>query len=137
MDIIKETKKLGFPLGSFVVIGSGHIIALGLKDGKDIDILVTKELFDKCVNEGWEVLTWTYPGMEGKTYLRMGIVELYLEANCDDFKPTTNELIKRATIIDGIPFASLEDLLKLKKGYSKINPKHLKDIKIIERYLSQ
>ncbi len=136
MDIVKETIKLGFPLGSYVVIGSGHIVALGLKNGHDIDILVKKTLFNKCKNEGWEVEKWTYPEMLGKIYLRKGIYELYLEAKIDDYKPTTDGLIQRAVLIGGVPFASLEDILKLKRGYLKNNPKHLKDIKIIERYLA-
>lgn len=135
MDIFKEIKKLKFPLGSYVVVGSGHIIALGLKEGHDVDIVVTKELFEKCKNKGWKQVSWTYPDKLGHIYLRKGKVELYLDVNRGDINPTTEELIQRAVIIDGVPFASLEDVLKFKKEYSKVNPKHLKDIKLIEKHL--
>lgn len=35
MDIIKKVKKLGFPIESYVVVGGGHMTALGLKEGKN------------------------------------------------------------------------------------------------------
>lgn len=136
MDIFREINKLSFPLGSYVVVGSGHLVALGLKKGKDVDIVVTEELFNKCRRGGWEVLPWTYPGTEGRIYLRRGLVELYLSVSVGG-GPTSDELIKRAVVIKGIPFARLEDILKLKKEYLKVNPKHLADIKIIEDYLSE
>jgi hypothetical protein len=135
MDIIKEVGKLGFPKDRYVVVGSGHLIALGLKEGKDVDILVDQKLFDKCIKEGWEVLPWTYPGTEGQIYLRKGVIELYLNVSCGD-APNSDELIRRAVFVKGIPFAHLEDILKLKKEYSKTKPKHLKDIELIENYLS-
>lgn len=135
MDIFEEVRKLGFSKGNYVVVGSGHLIALGLKEGRDVDIVVTKQLYEKCIKDGWEVLPWTYPGTEGQTYLRKGVVELYLNVSCGD-SPTSEELMQRAVFIKGIPFARLEDILKLKKEYVKTKPKHLSDIKTIQNYLS-
>ncbi len=133
MDIFTEINKLGFPKENYVVVGSGHLIALGLKEGKDIDIVVTKGLYDKCIKDGWKVLPWTYPGTEGQTYLRKGLVELYLTVSCGD-SPTSEELIRNAVIMKGIPFARLEDILRLKREYSKTKPKHLRDVRLIEDY---
>jgi hypothetical protein len=135
MDIFKEVKKLNFPSDSYVVVGSGHLVALGLKEGHDIDIVVTKDLFEKCKKEGWKQVKWTYPDKLGHTYLRKGNVELYLDVNKGSFNPTTKELLKRAVVINGVSFASLEYILKFKKEYNKVNPKHLKDIELIEKYL--
>jgi hypothetical protein len=135
MNIFEEVKKLNFPKGSYVVVGSGHLIALDLKKGTDIDVLVTKELFKECIENGWEILPWTYPGTEGQTFLKKGLFELYLNVSCGD-APTSKELISNAVLMEGIPFARLEDILMLKKEYSKTKPKHLGDIKIIENYLS-
>lgn len=137
MELLKEIKKLKFPLGSYVVVGSGHMIALGLKKGQDVDIVVTKDLFEKCKGEGWKQVSWTYTDKLGHIYLRKGIVELYLDVNRGDFNPATEELIHRATIIDEVPFASLEDMLKFKKEYNNVNPKHLNDIKLIEKHMEK
>ena len=117
-------------------MGSGHLIALGLKESTDIDIVVTPELFEKCYQDAsWEQVPWTYPEKLGQIFLRRGVVELYLDVNAGDFNPSTAELIKRAVVIDNIPFASLEDVLAFKKEYLKNKPKHQKDIEVIEKYL--
>lgn len=111
--------------------------ALGLKEGSDIDIVVTNKLFDKCIKEGWEQIPWTYPEKTEQVFLRKGIVELYLDVNCGNFNPTTTKkLIQNTTLINGFPFANLNDILSLKKEYLKSNPKHFKDIEIIKSYLT-
>lgn len=136
MNIFEEIDKLNFPSGSYVVVGSGHLIALGLKEGTDIDIVVTPELFEKCCQDAsWEQIPWTYPEKLGQIFLRKGIVELYLDVNAGGFNPATMELIQRAVIINNIPFASLKDILAFKKEYLKTKPKHQKDIELIEKLL--
>ena len=136
MNIFEEVTKLNFPLGSYVVVGSGHLIALGLKEGTDVDIVVIPEVFEKCCgNPVWKQMPWIYQEKIGHIYLTRGVVEVYLDVNSGDFNPSTEELIQRATVVEGIAFASLEDVLSFKKEYSKSNPKHLKDIKVIEEYL--
>ena len=138
MNIFEEVIKLKFPLGSYVVVGSGHLIALGLKEGTDVDIVVMPKVFEKCCrNPVWKQIPWTYPGKVDHIWLRRGVVELYLDVNSGDFNPSTEELIQRARVIRGVAFASLEDVLRFKKEYSKSKPKHLKDIKIIEKYLNK
>ncbi len=136
MNIFEEIHKLNLPPDSYVVVGSGHLIALGLKEGTDVDIVVTPELFEKCCrDDSWEQVPWTYPEKLGQIFLRRGIVELYLDVNAGDFNPSTAELIERAVIINNVPFASLEDILALKKEYLKTRPKHQKDIELIEQYI--
>ncbi len=36
MNIIERTKKLNFPLGKYVVVGSGILEALGIRSANDI-----------------------------------------------------------------------------------------------------
>lgn len=134
MNIFEEIRKLNFTFGQYVVVGSGPMVARGIKEARDIDIVVIPELFEKCKREGWEQTLWTYPEKLGQIYLRKGFVELYLDVNCSDFNPTTQELIKRAEIIDSIPFITLEDMLKFKKSYNK--EKHQQDIEATEKYLN-
>lgn len=133
MNVIEEVKKLDFPIGQYVIVGSGPMVIRGFKEAYDIDIVVTREFFEKCKANGWEVVPWTYPEKIGQIYLKQNNVELYLDVNCGDFNPTTEELIKRADIFEGIPFITLEDMLKFKKAYNR--EKHRKDIEITEMYL--
>jgi len=134
MDIVKEIKNLGLPIGKYVVVGSGPMAVRGLRDAHDIDIVVAPDVFEKFRNEGWEVVPWTYDDHKGQIFLRKETVELYLDVNCGNFWPTTEELIDRAEIIDGVPFATLEDTIKFKHAYGC--EKHLKDIATIKSYLA-
>lgn len=135
MNIVQEIKNLNLPIGNYVVVGSGILIAHKLKEGHDIDIVVSKQLFEKCKSEGWDQIPWTYEDKIGNNYLRKNNVELYLDVNKGDFNPSLEELLLSAEIIDDVPFASFQDILKFKKEYSKVNPKHLTDIVLIEDYL--
>jgi len=134
MDIFKEIKKLDFPFGKYVIVGSGPMAARGIREVHDIDIVVTPDLFDKLKKEGWEIKQWTYPGTEGRIYLQNGIIEIYLGVNYGNFNPTTEELIARANVIKNIPFATLEDIIQFKSAYNR--EKHLKDIELIKEYLN-
>ncbi|MFZ2150863.1 MAG: hypothetical protein WAZ12_03925 [Candidatus Absconditicoccaceae bacterium] len=131
--ILEEIKKLKFPRGHYIVVGSGPMIVRNLRESNDIDIVVSNKLFNKCINNNWEIVPRTYPEKLGQFYLRYSCVELYLDVNHGNFNPTLEELLQRADIIDNIPFISLKDLIKLKKAYNK--PKHLEDIKNIKLYL--
>jgi len=131
MNIFEEIQKLNFPSGQYVVVGSGPMAARGIREAQDIDIVVMPEFFEKCKQEDWEQIPWTYEKPE-QVYLKKGLVELYLDVNCGNFNPTTEELLQRADMINNIPFVSLADLIGFKKEYNK--PKHLRDIELIEKY---
>jgi len=106
--------------------------ALGIKEARDIDIVVMPELFEKCKQSGWEQVHWTYPEKLGQIYLRKGSVELYLDVNCGSCNPTTEELIQNAHISDGVPFISLDQLISFKRAYGK--EKDFADTKLVEEY---
>jgi len=135
MNIFDEVIKLKLPIGKYVVVGSGILIALNLKEGNDVDIVVTKDIFEEHMKNGWEQIPWTYLDHSNGIFLRKGLVELYLDVNCGKFNPSTSELIQRAKIINGIAFTNLSDTLNFKKEYAKNNPKHIKDIKLLEEYI--
>lgn len=64
MDIFEEVKNLNLPLGQYLVAGSGPIAAHGIRDYKDIDILVTENLYNKLMKSGWSLVS--LPGVDGK-----------------------------------------------------------------------
>ena len=136
MDIFKEIHKLNFPPKTYIVVGSGSLAVLGIKDLHDIDLVVLPELFEKCKAAGWEQIPWTYQEKLGQVFLRKNFVELYLDVNSGEVAPTFAELVSRAFEVNGVLFISLNDVLKFKKAYGKMNPKHLVDIVSIEKYLA-
>ena len=48
MNIVDQVKSLNLPLGQYAVTGSGVMAAHSIRDYKDIDLLVTLELFGRC-----------------------------------------------------------------------------------------
>lgn len=137
MDILTEVRKLALPDGHYCVIGSGILSAKGLREAHDLDILVSRELYDRKVSEGWEMRPWTKPGYEGRTpYLVSGEVELYLEvAYGPEGNRYLSDLVADAEVIEGIPFMSLGELMRAKRAYGR--PKDFADIALIEEYLAR
>jgi len=129
MNIFKEIQKLEFPVNEYVIVGGGSMMARGIKETYDIDIVVTENLFNLCKDNGWQ----GHPKPNGDPSLRRENVELYLDVNCGDFNPTFEELRNRAEIINNIPFCSLEDVIDFKKRYNR--DKDIKDINLIKEYL--
>ena len=129
MNIFEEVKKLNFSIGKYVVVGSGTMAAHNIRQAKDIDIVVVEELFSKCANNGWKEKMRP----NGKKGLKRGNIEVYLDVNYGNYNPKTQDLIRNAEIINGIPFLRLEDLIKFKKEYNR--EKDIQDIQLIERHL--
>ena len=129
-DLFERVKNLGFPAGKYAIFGSGPMVVRGLREGRDIDIIVTEEVFnDYKTKPGWEVKKFE----DGSEYLENGNVEL-----CDEWGPgewDVNKLIQEAEIIGGLPFVRLEEVLKWKEINGR--PKDLEDVKLIKGYLSE
>ena len=131
MDIFQKVKSLNLPSGEYIVFGSGPLQAHGIRETRDVDILVLSELYEKLKQEGWEERVWetSPPGR----FLFKDDVEVGDSWDYGEYNPDPNWLIENAEIINGVPFAPLEEVLKGKKAFGR--PKDLEDIKLIEEYL--
>ncbi len=126
MDIKAKIIDLSLPKNSFVVVGSGILAVLGLRQSDDIDLIVTKELFEKLKIEGWETSYWQDQVVLKKDVYDVGTTWL---------GQTLEELLPNAQTINGIPFLSLTDLRQWKTMMGR--PKDLKDIALIDAYTSR
>ena len=129
MNIIKAVKKLKLPLGEYVVVGGGILEALSIRGTNDVDIIVVPGLFDKLreSKKYKEEIRWN------KMFLIGDDIEIGTKLDWENYSTTIEEAIRRATIIDGIPFLNLEETVKFKKAMGR--DKDFKDIKLIEEYL--
>lgn len=134
MDIFKEVKNLNLPLGEYVIVGSGPMAARGIRECKDIDILVSEKLFDSLKNKGWNAVNLEWEGRKFTT-LKKGIFEVDKNFCTGKFNPDTNEVIKSADLINNIPFLPLSELIKFKKALGR--EKDLKDIELIKNHLKE
>ncbi|MCH8889400.1 hypothetical protein IID26_03185 [Patescibacteria group bacterium] len=131
MDIIDEIKKLQFPLGQYVVVGSGTMAALGIREARDIDIAVISKLYDfLCATGKWEKEEY-----HGKILLKQGKVEIIPQLNWNEYATTTEEAITSAILIDNIHFMNLKELKKFKLALGR--KKDFEDIKLIDQYLNE
>lgn len=135
MEIKNKLNELGLNSENAVVIGSGILNALNLRESKDIDVVVTdekyKELsadsrFRKEQNHGHEILTddlfeigtsWTVVGRNWKF----------------------DDLLNHSTMIDGVRYNTVEFLLDAKRHWiadGEGRQKDIDDVKLMEQYLS-
>jgi hypothetical protein len=129
MNIIEKIKELNLPKDQYVVIGSGVMDILGIRRANDIDLSVTKELHQKLRETG----KWEEYENYGKIFLKKDVFEINGELNWDKYKTTTEEVIKTAFLIDGIPFMNTEELIKFKMAFGR--EKDFKDIELIKEYI--
>ena len=130
-DIITKVKKLGLPKGSYIVFGSCPMAIAGIREAGDIDFLVDSRLFEDLKVRGWEQI-------EKSPNDRPLVRDEFEAHNSWDFsayKPTLEHLLKIADIVDGVPFANLQEVLKWKTASGR--PKDLVDIKLIKEYLGR
>lgn len=124
-----RVKALGLPVNQFIVIGSGVMGALGLRESGDIDLVVNSELFNYLESQGWRK---EIRHNEEKVLLKDD-VEAWLTWGNAKEPVFFEQLCIQSIIIDGIRFCSPEYVMQWKKA--KARPKDIEDVKLLERYI--
>ena len=128
-NVLDKIKPLKLPKGSYIIYGATPFAIYGIRDVNDVDILVSEELYEKLKKEGWKKIS-KGPRDEPVTY---DIFEAHTTWEFSPYAPTLSELLTRAVEVEGIAFASLEDVRKWKKASGR--PKDIMDLKLIDDYL--
>lgn len=134
MNVIEEVRKLGLPMGEYVVLGSGILGALDIREVGDIDLLVSPSVFDKLRAEGWAYDEIEIEG-QMREHLSRGDVEVYRDFWYGGNHPDPATLIADPHMIDGVSFLSLQKLAEIKKILGR--PKDLRDLDLIDTYLAE
>jgi hypothetical protein len=129
-EVIAKVRSLNFPKDSYIVYGSAPFAVLGIREVNDIDLLVSKEIYEELAKKGWKKV-YKGPKDEPLTY---DIFEAHKTWEFSPYAPTLPELLSRATEIEGISFASLEDVRRWKEASGR--PKDFSDLKLIDSYLA-
>jgi len=128
-DLFAKVKNLKLPAGKYAIFGSGPMAVRGLREGKDVDIIVSDDVFNAYKNRpDWEVKRFD----DDTDYLNNNGIELWNEWGPGEWD--INKLIQEAEIIGELPFVKLEEVLKWKEINGR--PKDLEDIKLIKKYLA-
>jgi hypothetical protein len=131
-QIIKQVKALHLPAGSYIVFGSCPLAAVGIRESNDIDLLVTEDVLEELKGRGWRQID--KGGANDKPYVH-GVFEAHSNWNFSSYRPTLRHLLQTANRINGVPFASLEEVRKWKLSSGR--PKDYTDIKLIDSYLAK
>ncbi|HZE87628.1 MAG TPA: hypothetical protein VE090_05510, partial [Methylomirabilota bacterium] len=127
-EVINKMKSLNLPKGSYIVYGSAPFVIHGIREVNDIDMYVTKEIFEDLKKKGWKKV---YKGLKDEP-LTYDIFEAHDTWEFSPYSPTLPDLLSRATEVEGITFASLIDVKKWKQGSGR--PKDIVDLKLIDDY---
>ncbi len=131
MNLIREIKKLNLSIGEYVIFGSASLQIHNIRKANDIDIICTKKIYHQFEHkDGWIEVT----GDNGEKCLHKDEFSIGVGWKCTKgYNPSTKYLIETADIIDGVPFANLDEILKWKIIYAR--KKDIKDITLIKRHL--
>lgn len=128
MDIFKKLQELNLPISEYVLVGSGPLAARGIREANDLDIAVTKKLWDKLL------LSKDYTKVEryGRQFLESDNVDIIKELDWEAYPTKIEEAISSADIINGYPFLNIEETIKFKKALGR--EKDFKDIELLLKY---
>ncbi len=123
MKYLDELNRLNLPIDKYAIFGSGVLAIRGIRENKDLDIIVKWEL--------WDELIFKYEVKDDE----IEIGNLHIVRNLFPDVGHVDSLIYESEVINGIHYVKLEKLLQWKK--IKRRDKDLEDIKLIENYLNQ
>lgn len=134
MDIFKKLNELNFPLGKYVLVGSGPLAARSLREASDLDIAVTPDFWQELLSSGRYEIEERY----GRQFLAekgSSDVDIIGQLDREAYPTTVQEAIAGADIINGFPFLSIPETIKFKKALGR--EKDFRDIKLLEEYLEK
>lgn len=133
--MLEEFDLLHLPVADYIIAGSGPMGIRGIREIRDLDIVVSDEL--------WELLSDKYAIIDGgdpgtKKIVISEVIEVLGTPSFtydDLFTPKVNELIEEAEMIDGHPYMSLSHLIFFK--CKKKRDKDLRDVSMIYEWLKK
>ncbi len=130
-ELIRKVKALNLPERGYIVFGSGPLAAHGIREVNDIDLFISEEIYEKFKKEGWEEKTLE----TGDKYLVRGDIEAFADWGYREYNPSLEKLLDKADIIEGVPFAPMEEVLRWKLVFNR--EKDARDIELIKDKLSE
>lgn len=133
MDIVSRVKALNLPLGEYLVFGSGVMEVHGIRPAKDVDLLITDELYRQLRKQGWR-RKWNHKRVLTCKALIKDDSEAFTNLYWKAYQFHTKDLIAQAEMIDGLPFMSLKDYLFYKTHLPRAKDKQ--DVILMRDYLN-
>ena len=127
----KRVKELGLPLDQMIIIGSGILDQLGIRQSADIDVAAGRAVLEEIArSDGWvEKLD-----KNQRQYLvkHDGSVEIWDGWEIDGRIVEYDELLDYAVEYDGVKFVSLDFLRRWKNWRGR--EKDIQDVRLIDEW---
>ena len=133
MDVKSKLSSLGLAQDNSVVIGSGILSALDLRESSDIDIVVTESEYQRLTNNKQFTKTENY----GREILADEIFEIGTSWGVLSKDQSFSDLKEQSVIIDGVRYVTIDFLLAVKKSWlldDDVRQKDIDDVELIENY---
>lgn len=133
--MFEAARELDLPLGHWAITSSGPMGIRGIRPINDIDIIVDRTLWDELEAKYGLKYVDGRPkiNVPGDMFDINGYATYPEAEDTDPEKPSMEQQIKEADIIDGLPFVALRYTIYFKRQQGR--EKDLKDIGLIEEYL--
>ncbi len=123
MDLKQKITELNLPINSYIVVGSGILGALGIRESGDVDLVVTDEAYNAIEKLGWKRGLW------GEIIVFQHEV---FDISNDWYGKSAEDLLPYAQVVDQVPYLSLDDVYEWKK--QRAQEKDIHDLKLIDDY---
>ena len=127
--MLDRVRALSLPEGEYIVIGSGVMDALGLRESQDVDLVVSSQLFIELRSRGWKKFI-----EHDQQVLKYSDAEAWTTWSYNGKDLELIELLDHTMQIEDINFISPQFLKNWKTEKSR--PKDLADIELLKEYLS-
>lgn len=133
VNIFKTIKELNLPNGEYVVVGSGIMGALGIREINDVDLCVSSKILQTFKEkDGWRSYKkWNKTFLENKGKN----IDMFSQLAWEGYQTTREKAIETAEHINGVPFLNIEETIKFKEALGR--EKDMEDIKLLEECLDQ
>src|SRR5271157_4446847 len=100
LEQLSLLERLVLPSNQYLIFGSGPLAIRAIRESKDIDLLVSKEL--------WNQLKQKHPPSTSRL-IPIGNIEIWND--CMNLTGRIDEMIAHPDIIEGFPFMTLPDTI--------------------------
>jgi len=130
-DIQEILNRYSLNINNSIIIGSGIMNALNIRESHDIDITVEQKSYDRLS----KLPEFQVKKASGLNVLTTDILEIGTAFPINNLSKiySFDELFQNSIVIDNVRYITLEFLLEIKKKW--LREKDKRDIELIEKYL--
>ncbi|HAZ16470.1 MAG: hypothetical protein A3H59_00565 [Candidatus Jacksonbacteria bacterium RIFCSPLOWO2_02_FULL_43_9] len=128
-ELFQKVKEMQLPVGKYALFGSAPLAIRGIRECRDIDMIVSKDVWEEYKHKGWEMAVAPH----GSEYLLRDEIEMWKDWYPGEWD--VSDLIAKAEIIDGLPCVILDTVIEWKK--LKGRDQDIRDIELIEEFLKK